>query len=441
MQNEDQGMVEIDLREYLGILKKWRWVIVLITVVAVGTAGVLSFFVLPPVYQAEVTLLVNRTSSTKTTYQQPETLESAVSPFSKLPEMTLNTYVAQVTNPKLLGRVRDNLGLDPEVYTINRLSNMVSASVVKDSNLINIKVEHTDPILAREIADSVSEELLVFISEANEEQLAKSVELLDRQLIEVSAELLTTEEQIKNNEAQPRSLDFVRDELDSAKQMLSKYRSQRVQVDLDIYVLESKLAELNSQLAMIPPTIVTEEISYVEGENGEEQIITRSEQVNPSYTEISRRREETVSELSGKQAEASFLIKEIERLTVRSEELQAEVTEKRVEQEQLARKAAQLEQTYNLLTNTIAETQIVQAINIGETDVMITAPAETPTVPIKPNKSLNMAVAAVLAAMIGIFLAFVLEYFDNTVKTAEDVQKHGGIPTLGSIPRIEPFEK
>ncbi len=63
--------------------------------------------------------------------------------------------------------------------------------------------------------------------------------------------------------------------------------------------------------------------------------------------------------------------------------------------------------------------------------------AETPTVPVSPNITLNIAIAAVLGLMIGVFVAFLLEFLDNTIKTPEDVEKYLNLPVLGSIPKVE----
>ena len=54
--------------------------------------------------------------------------------------------------------------------------------------------------------------------------------------------------------------------------------------------------------------------------------------------------------------------------------------------------------------------------------------------PIKPNKVMNVAIAAVLGVMIGLFITFVLEYMDNKVKTPQDIEKHIDLPILGVVP-------
>lgn len=63
--------------------------------------------------------------------------------------------------------------------------------------------------------------------------------------------------------------------------------------------------------------------------------------------------------------------------------------------------------------------------------------AEIPLGPVSPNVLLNIAIAGVLGLMLGVFLAFLLEFLDNTIKTPEDVEKYLNLPVLGSIPKVE----
>lgn len=70
-------------------------------------------------------------------------------------------------------------------------------------------------------------------------------------------------------------------------------------------------------------------------------------------------------------------------------------------------------------------------------NVSIIEEAIPPIDPVKPNKMLNIAIGTVLGLMIGIFVVFLKEYLDNTIKTPEDVQKYLELPVLGSIPMQE----
>jgi capsular exopolysaccharide synthesis family protein len=61
--------------------------------------------------------------------------------------------------------------------------------------------------------------------------------------------------------------------------------------------------------------------------------------------------------------------------------------------------------------------------------------AEPASAPSKPNVLLNMALATVVGLIVGIGLAFFLEYLDTSVKTMEDVENFLQVPVLAVVPK------
>jgi polysaccharide biosynthesis transport protein len=59
-----------------------------------------------------------------------------------------------------------------------------------------------------------------------------------------------------------------------------------------------------------------------------------------------------------------------------------------------------------------------------------------PTVPISPNIEMNVLVAAVIGLVLAVGGIFVIEYLDDTIKTADDIKRLVDLPTIGTIPRI-----
>lgn len=55
--------------------------------------------------------------------------------------------------------------------------------------------------------------------------------------------------------------------------------------------------------------------------------------------------------------------------------------------------------------------------------------------PVKPNKPLNIALGVIIGLVVGIGLAFFIEYLDTSVKTIDDVERSLGSPVLGVIPQ------
>lgn len=55
--------------------------------------------------------------------------------------------------------------------------------------------------------------------------------------------------------------------------------------------------------------------------------------------------------------------------------------------------------------------------------------------PSSPNTKLNLIVGAIVGLIAGIVVAFIYNYFDTSVKSLEDAERHLGLPVLGVIPQ------
>ena len=66
--------------------------------------------------------------------------------------------------------------------------------------------------------------------------------------------------------------------------------------------------------------------------------------------------------------------------------------------------------------------------------VQVIDEALMPTQPISPNKFRNLAIGGIIGVVIAIFVVLLLDYFDNKVKTPEDLENTLDIPLLGVVP-------
>ena len=71
-------------------------------------------------------------------------------------------------------------------------------------------------------------------------------------------------------------------------------------------------------------------------------------------------------------------------------------------------------------------------------NVTIISPAEPNTSPVSPNNTLNLAIGLVLGGMIGVGLAFLLEFLDNTVKDERFIVEELGWTSLGMVSKMNP---
>ncbi|MFS0661262.1 Wzz/FepE/Etk N-terminal domain-containing protein [Niallia alba] len=88
-------------------------------------------------------------------------------------------------------------------------------------------------------------------------------------------------------------------------------------------------------------------------------------------------------------------------------------------------------------TAEVFEKEIKNIMSIDNVTVLPLAEDQENQSPVSPNPPLNIAIAAVVGLMIGVGLAFLLEYLDNTIKTEQDIEKLLELPVLGAITTID----
>lgn len=136
---------EIDLREIFAMLKR-RWLMIFsITVVAIVAAGVISFFVLSPVYESSSTLLVS--------YKQNQESVMTYNDM-QMSQKLVNTYSEIIKSRSISEAALKKLDLD---LTPDELSGKITVSKLSDTEIIQIKVQDEDPAIAALIANTVSE--------------------------------------------------------------------------------------------------------------------------------------------------------------------------------------------------------------------------------------------------------------------------------------------
>ncbi|MGR6836820.1 GumC family protein [Syntrophomonas erecta] len=419
--------IEIDLREIITVLKKWSKLIIVMSLLFAFTAGIISFFVLTPIYQAQTLLMVTQATEKlqAAPAQRGEGLEDLVGAVSQIPVWTMSTYLGQIKSEALMKRIIEKLDLP---YTAAELSGMIEATVVKDSNLIDVKVTNADPELAARIGNTLSTEYLQLMTDKNQEQLTRSVAFLEKQKNLTDQELYKATEALKEFQRQPGGVEVLEAEFASKSEDVVKYSSRLKILQVEVQQMYSGIASLEQDLNAIPHTVSVE--NWTEG-----RMVT-SQELNPLYVSLAQQVAEKKASLAEKQGELEGLQYLVESLYVEIDGLQAELAEKRVEQDRLAREVERLKQTSETLAQKGTETQIAKSIDLGDTSVMVVSEASIPAAPIKPNKKLNIAIAFILGIILFTLLAFILEYLDNTIKSPDDINRELELPVLGVIPKM-----
>jgi len=94
-----------------------------------------------------------------------------------------------------------------------------------------------------------------------------------------------------------------------------------------------------------------------------------------------------------------------------------------------------------LIANAIGEvlSEKVSEVSLGANAITATvwAPATLPKNPVSPDPIRDCIIALVLGSLLGVVLAFLLEYVDDNWDSAEELEEVSGVPTFGVIPRFK----
>jgi len=90
---------------------------------------------------------------------------------------------------------------------------------------------------------------------------------------------------------------------------------------------------------------------------------------------------------------------------------------------------------YDNLTSSIKTANVTEQAQ--DVKIWVIEKAELPMFPSSPRKRRNLALGLILGLFGGVGLAFFIEYLDNTVKTAEELEGHFRLTVLGSVEEVK----
>lgn len=214
---------EVNLRDYMRVIRKRKRVILLVFVVAVLISAVVSFL-LPPVYQAKSTIKIGQIIDISTLEKEPIESAIAASQFLQGPEI-LAGAIQDLKLPFTLKQMEKRVLVEPlrgtedlvEVKAEAKTSHqaLIVANYLVDRLLerhqgIKSLYENKNEIVARydEQIKDVNEELAE-IDKNKKEIIAgydRQMEGIDKQLVQVRNDITEMQKQIENKMEEPGSI-------------------------------------------------------------------------------------------------------------------------------------------------------------------------------------------------------------------------------------------
>lgn len=163
----------IDLRDIWRIIKKGKWILISLPLIAMITSGIISFFVLTPRFEASTTLMVGKT------YSGPDAVMLQYNDILTANQL-VKTYSQIAKSRSVVEKViaSEQLNMTPE-----ELSGKIDVKPVKDTQLIQITVEDTSPERATRIANYTA---AVFMGKVVEIMKVDNVNIVDHAVVPAS---------------------------------------------------------------------------------------------------------------------------------------------------------------------------------------------------------------------------------------------------------------
>jgi len=280
---------ELELRDYIEVLLRQKWIIVLVFLVTAISAGVGALYLVKPVYQASALLMISKPG-----YQVE--LEPKIKTSIPL-EISIETYKNLIRSADLERKVIKKLGLDqpPDELTIEALNNMVSVEAVSKTDLIRISIKSGVPGKAKKIVDTW---LALFIEENKDLGLRETKEaqsFIENQLEISEQNLFAAEEELcKFNEKS--KIDSLKKEIEEKLTKMISYELKLGDVRISLKKEEAKLNQIKVQMAAQEKILTSADISqltagmkYSEAKNFiEEQLRLSKKNLDTKEEELKR---------------------------------------------------------------------------------------------------------------------------------------------------------
>jgi polysaccharide biosynthesis transport protein len=146
----------MELIRYARLLRRWAWLIILCPIVAAAAAGIISFL-LPPVYEANVSLLVRPA--------QPLTVDPGSATLTS--DQISRTYAQLMTERPLLDEVNSDLHLNT---TPDNLGKLIKVTPQVNTTIIEVTADSTDPALARDIANTLVTDFIAQVKNIEQQE-------------------------------------------------------------------------------------------------------------------------------------------------------------------------------------------------------------------------------------------------------------------------------
>jgi polysaccharide biosynthesis transport protein len=483
----------IDLRRYIQIVLKHRWLIaaVVFTVVAVVA---LQVFTTTSVYRSTVKMQIDPDTGNVLPYRDVADYSEA---FLNT-DSYLQTQFEVLRSRALARRVIDRLDLEHDpVFSVpinrglltearywtqsevkallsaakpsgrgtapgepdggrqdkeltGRLISGVEVTPVRGSRMVLLSWSSPNPRFAAKVANALAEEFIELNLSMKYESTTKAIDFLQTQMQDLKVKVEKSEEELLQYARSKNILNFAERE-NIIIQKLVDVNQQMTQVEAGLIANTAQFEAIrNATVENFPQSLKTDSMRRQEDRLFalRQQLASLSSRFGSQWPEVvqtERQIAEVEQQILQEKQETLARSRQDYSVAIRHRQMLADSLER---QKALADRLSEDSIQYNILrrevdTNRELYEGLLQRLKeVGVTagmrssNIHIVDRGEVPDAPYSPQRASAMLLAFAVGLGLALGMAFMVEYFDNTLKTPNDVEEFLKLPSLGMIPKM-----
>lgn len=440
--------------DYWRVVKSRKAIVFVVFLIVALVAATVTFFQ-PKIYMSASRIKVEQERLTVEVFQQQG--------YAGYDPYFLQTQYEIIQSKKILDPVVERYDLRkrwayggdplPMEVVFRMLKRNVSVQRYRDTSLIEIRVFDKDPQLAADLANNITDTFERDRLEVRRQQTMKGLAKVQEELDKQSKKVREAQDKIEKLRKDLNVPMFGVVKLPDLT--LQQLETQLTSARVELVGRDTRLKELKK----LTPEQLRNAIATVVGDLALQQLVqqfsdsevrlavlkqdygpdhpqvkgaivqrdTLSNQINQRLDGIMRGYE---VELSMYQERVSELQKQLNELKRASLLMESEAF--------LPFRNAQREEEsetklYEVLKQRLQ--QVTIELQVPRSPVELIDHAEPSMAPVKPDWTLNLSIGALVGLLLGIGLAFFIEFLDTSLKIMEDVERYLGLPVLGVIPQ------
>lgn len=332
--------------------------------------------------------------------------------------------------------------------TVANFIGNIDVTPVRRSNLVEVSFYSEDPALAARIANELCKDYIWQNFQVKWDATTEASEWLSHQLVGLQVKLEKSEDAL-NAYARANGIIFVQEKqnmvTETLRQLQEEYtKAQSIRFEKEaLYSLvqAGRVQDLPGFLENKMIQDMTVELAKAEQDYDElmatvkpeyPKAIAKKKQVDAMQAALNKQKknlaQSVVDTYRAAVANEKYLSQQIDA----QKKIVNDIEEKSVQYNILKRDVDTNKELYQGIMTRMKEATV--AAGVQASNIRIVDTAEVPKGPVKPRVFLNLSLGFMLGLALGIGLAFLQEYLDNTLKTADEVERLLRLPSLGLLP-------